>query len=135
MLHQDGTHPADKGNKRPHAQIDLRGNNNHHHADSKYDHISILLDKGYERVGLEEHASRKDLEGNDDNNKCADNTVLAQVARNRCYKRLLLSLRMLPASPIGLRCIAPLFHIDICGAHWETPFLSFSFVINFIRYS
>ena len=43
-LHQQGTDAADEGDQRTDRQVDVGGDDDHHHADGEDNHIGVLLD-------------------------------------------------------------------------------------------
>ena len=117
-FHQQCTHTTDEGYQGTNRKVDVGGDDDHHHTNGQDDHVSVLLNQGHEGVRLQQHASGQDLEGHDDDQQCADNTVLTGIVGNRGQQAGLFFFLC--------RCCS-------CGAHQAAT--SLSLVIPFIRYS
>ena len=116
-FHQYGAHTAYEGHDRADRQIDMRGDDNHDHADGEDDHVGVLLDERDEAVGLEQHALGEEFEDeHDDDERAHDAVLLRIVGQCREESRALL---------FCWGCID--------GAHDATT--SFSLVMPFMRYS
>ena len=120
--------PTDEGYQGTNRKVDVGGDDDHHHTNGQDDHVSVLLNQGHEGVRLQQHASGQDLEGHDDDQQCADNTVLTGIVGNRGQQAglFLLSLQVLQLRRSS-GC-----HLPFLGHTLHQVFLGKSILLNIV---
>lgn len=127
-FHQQCTHTTDEGYQGTNRKVNVGGDDDHHHTNGQDDHVSVLLNQGHEGVRLQQHASSQDLEGHDDDQQCADNTVLTGIVGQPwpAGRSFLLSLQVLQLRRSS-GC-----HLPFLGHTLHQVFLGKSILLNIV---
>ena len=76
----DAGHGADEGHHRTHGQINMPGNNHHHHTDRQDQDVAVLDDEVGDVDRAQRDAVRRDLEKQHDHDQGTEQANLAKLA-------------------------------------------------------
>ena len=88
VLHGQGAHAADERDHGAHGQIDVRGDDDHQHADGGHEHVRVLLEQGDHVVRIQQAPARQDLEDDDHQHEGQVDAVGTHVAQQQGLQAL-----------------------------------------------